>query len=88
MSSRVCSGVLPAARLLTRAQAAMYCGLGLSAFAAICPVRPISMGSDKRLERFDLVDLNKWIDGLGAGTAVAGKDWLAVMDKGIDKNSG
>jgi hypothetical protein len=88
MSSRVRSSVVPAARLLTRAQAAMYCGLGVSAFSAICPVRPISMGPDKRLERYDVVELNKWIDRLSAGSAATGTNWLAAMGNTDDCGAG
>ena len=55
-----------AVRLLTRAQAAAYCGLSLSTFSTLCPVQPLSLGDDKRLERYDVVALNEWIDGLAA----------------------
>lgn len=56
---------LPAIRLLTRAQAASYCGLSVAAFAVRCSVAPIDFG-DKRLERFDRLDLDAWIDALKA----------------------
>ena len=81
------AGQLSAVRLLTKAQAASYCGLSVAAFAALCPVRPIALGDDKRLERFDIVALNEWIDRLGAGSAELGRDWLAVMDKDNDRSS-
>ena len=74
-------------RLLTRAQAAAYCGLSLGAFSTLCPVRPIALGDDKRLERYDVVALNEWIDSLGAGSAKLGRDWLAAMDKNNDRGS-
>jgi hypothetical protein len=74
-------------RLLTRAEAASYCGLSHTAFSTLCPVRPIALGNDKRLERFDVVALNKWIDRLAAGSGELGRDWLAVMDRDNDRSS-
>lgn len=74
-------------RLLTRAEAAAYCGLSLSAFSTLCPVRPIALGNDKRLERFDVVALNEWIDGLDSCPVNRGKDWLGALDKTDDGRS-
>jgi hypothetical protein len=74
-------GSAPGQRLLTKAEAASYCGLSLGVFSTLCPVRPIALGNDKRLERYDIVELNKWIDGLGSGSEKLGRDWLGVMDK-------
>jgi hypothetical protein len=74
-------------RLLTKAEAASYCGLSLGVFSTLCPVRPIALGNDKRLERYDIIELDKWIDSFRQSDNVS-RDWLAVMDKGSDKNSG
>ncbi len=52
------------ARLLTREQAAAYCGVSLPTFDSVCPVRPLALGAGKRLERYDVVALNEWIDRL------------------------
>lgn len=49
-------------RLLTLDQSAAYCGLGADAFAAICPVRPISW--DLRARRWDRTRLDAWLDTL------------------------
>ncbi len=68
-------------RLLTRTQAAAYCGVSVGSFSTLCPVRPVTLGNDKRLERYDVVALNKWIDELGSDSEQLGRDWLAVMDK-------
>ncbi len=68
-------------RLLTKAEAASYCGVSLGVFLTLCPVRPTALGSDKRLERYDGVALNKWIDELGSGSEKLGNDWLAALDK-------
>ncbi|MBB3562346.1 hypothetical protein FHX06_003677 [Rhizobium sp. BK512] len=52
------------ARLLTKSQAASYCGLSLPTFGSVCPVRPIALGVGVRMERYDLRELDCWIDGL------------------------
>jgi hypothetical protein len=54
-------------RLLTRAQAAVYCGLCVRSFSAVCTVRPIAFCDGKRWERFDVRDLDVWIDGYKSG---------------------
>ncbi len=62
-------------RLLSKAQAAKYCRLSKAVFLRICPVRPIDLGSgDPRLLRYDIRDLDAWIDDLknkirGGGSA-------------------
>lgn len=50
-------------RLLTKSQAAQYCGLAVSTFGAACPVRPIALGNGARMLRYDVWDIDKWIDG-------------------------
>jgi hypothetical protein len=56
--------VPPPKRLLTRTEAAGYCGMSLTTFDSVCPVRPIAFGSDRRLKRYDVQALNLWIDRL------------------------
>jgi hypothetical protein len=51
-------------RLLTKGQAAAYCGVSTSTFSSICPVRAISLGVGVRMERYDLNALDEWIDRL------------------------
>jgi hypothetical protein len=68
-------------RLLDRSQAAAYCGISLAVFTARCPVGPLAMGQGKRLERYDIRDLDEWIDRLGArGVSSETVDWLEKMD--------
>ena len=55
-------------RLLNRAEAAAYCGFSPAVFDRQCGIRPIDFG-DKRLERFDRLDLDAWIERLKAPTA-------------------
>ncbi len=71
-------GIVP--RLLTRKQAAAYCGVSLPTFMGICPVRPIALGASKRLERYDLHALEQWIDTFGGDKSSSGRDWLATLD--------
>jgi hypothetical protein len=75
------------ARLLTRTQAASYCGVSVATFRMLCPVRPIALGKSKRLQRFDVVALDQWIDEMSTDGAASGKDWLAEMDAGHDRGS-
>jgi hypothetical protein len=76
-----------APRLLTKAQAASYCGLSIRAFATLCPVRPLALGADRRLERYDIVALDEWIDRLGGPRANCGLDWLELMDANNDESA-
>ena len=49
-------------RLMTKAEAAAYCGFSPGVFERLCEVRPMSFG-DRRLERFDRFELDDWIEG-------------------------
>jgi len=71
-------------RLLTRQQAASYCGVGIETFAMRCPVRPISLGPGKRLERYDILVLDRWIDRLHNGGSAPTKNWLAALESEDD----
>jgi hypothetical protein len=53
-------------RLLTKSQAAAYCGVSASTFRSICPVQAIALGAGIRLERYDIQALDQWIDRLSA----------------------
>lgn len=68
-------------RLLTRSQAAFYCGLCVRSFSAVCSVRPIAFGDGKRWERFDVHDLDGWINSFkaGQGTMSTAETLLAAM---------
>ena len=56
--------IAPFKRLLTRAEAAAYCSMSLTAFETVCPVKPIRFGEDRRLDRYDVHALDHWIDRL------------------------
>jgi len=69
-------------RLFNKAQAANYCGVGIESFAADCSVKPIRVMSGDRGLRWDIQDLNKWIDRLkeNSSTDSENVDWLARLD--------
>ena len=67
-------------RLVTRQQAAIYCSVSLSTFKACCPVPAISLGVSKRLDRYDVRDLDAWIDSLRAAPVEkTSEQWLAAL---------
>jgi hypothetical protein len=74
-------------RLLTRVQAAAYCGVSITTLTAVCPVKPIALGESKRLERYDICDLDDWIDSLREDGPRFGKNWLAALDSNDDNCS-
>lgn len=52
-------------RLLTKTEAAEYCRVSLATFERVCPVRPIALQpGNPRLLRYDVRDLDNWIDVL------------------------
>lgn len=73
-----------APRLLTKTQAAAYCGVCISVFDQACPVQPTLLLD--RISRYDRFALDKWIDGLGGGTAEEA-NLLTVWKNGGDHNS-
>lgn len=68
-------------RLLTKQQAAAYCGVSVPTFDGICPVKAIALGNGKRLERFDRISLDGWIDSLALNGREMSRDWLAELEK-------
>ncbi len=70
-------------RLMTTATAARYCDMSQSAFERSCPVAPVSLSGEARLDRrmlrYDREALNAWIDALSGrrqGMPEA-EDWAA-----------
>jgi hypothetical protein len=78
-ANRADFGIAP--RMLTKELAAAYCGVSSQTFSAICPVAPIAMGKGDRLWRYDIRQLDRWIDGLGGRGEHRETDWLAEMDR-------
>jgi len=72
-------------RLLTKAEAARYCRLGLARFTARCPVQAIEIDDNKRV--YDRQELDGWIDSLKKGNADTEDEILSKLG-GYDANSG
>jgi hypothetical protein len=51
-------------RLVYQKDAAAYCSMGVPSFKANCPVAPVRVGPGMRGLRYDLYDLDGWIDSL------------------------
>ncbi|WP_158808452.1 hypothetical protein [Beijerinckia sp. L45] len=55
-------------RMLTKDQAAQYCGVSAEVFFRICPVRPAAIGNSIRSLRYDVKLLDAWLDNFGPDT--------------------
>ncbi|WP_322883266.1 hypothetical protein U8C37_09985 [Sinorhizobium medicae] len=72
---------LPSARLLTKTQAASYCGLSPATFGGVCPVKPIALGEGVRMHRYDVRDIDNWIDSFKTGGAVPPSKFEELINK-------
>lgn len=54
-------------RMMSMRQAADYIGIPLKRFTRICSVRPVALSDGD--ERYDIRDLDQWLDHLKAGHA-------------------
>lgn len=54
---------MPEKRLLSRQEAAAYCGMSVPAFERVCPIAPLDLGG-ARLHRWDVNRINAWIDAM------------------------
>jgi hypothetical protein len=65
-------------RLLSQAEAARYCGVGVAMLKAECPVIPIKIRSRVL---YDRQALDRWIDARAVTTPESGsKHWLGQLD--------
>lgn len=71
-------------RLLTKEQAASYCGISSPVFGDKCPVRPVALGEGDRLKRWDRNALDAWIDGLSGKSETFETDWISKVVEGSD----
>ena len=65
-------------RLLKKADAARYCALDPQKFARECPVHPVKLGD--KTYRYDVRELDKWLDSLNGRPELTGDQWLAKLD--------
>ena len=71
-------------RMLTKEQAAHYCGLSVPAFIGACPPPAVSLGKTSRTHRWDIRQLDRWLDTFTGSSSAASvePDMLALMRKG------
>jgi len=73
----------PEPRMLTQAQAALYCGMGVKAFRATCPIIATTLRDG--LSRFDRYKLDEWLDSLSVHSAGSAPiDWLGKLFEAED----
>lgn len=73
---------MPDKRLLSRQEAAAYCGMSVPVFERLCPIAPLDLGG-VRLHRWDVARIDAWIDSM-QGKPIASNDqddeaWLAKV---------
>lgn len=66
MSNAVVNLTVISKRMLTKREAAEHCGRSLKRFEVECPVSPVAFPNGDL--RYDLHDLDKWLDMLKEGT--------------------
>lgn len=75
-------------RLVYKKDAAFYCSMGVESFSANCPVAPIRIGPGMRGLRYDLDDLDGWIDSVkrSSMSSKPNTNWLDRVgnDEGAD----
>ena len=64
-------------RMLTKAEAAHYCGRSVNTFEAECPVVRVRFANGQL--RYDTHDLDAWLDQLKAGSAINADDILGRL---------
>jgi hypothetical protein len=70
-------------RLLCKSAAADYCGISLGIFDRLQPAAPIRLQQGhERLDRYDVVDLDRWIDRLKGPPAKSAEHWLDRLGTG------
>lgn len=68
-----------AKRMMNQREAADYAGLAAKRFKAHSPVQPIEVAPGEL--RWDKVDLDRWLDGLKAGSETQSRDeWLSKLE--------
>jgi hypothetical protein len=64
-------------RMLTKTEAAHHCGRSVKRFEAECGVSPVKFPNGD--SRYDVQDLDKWIDGLKAGKSSDADEIIARL---------
>lgn len=70
---------LPTKRLLTGEQAAQYLGLkSVNSLRAHVRITPVQIGSSVR---YDVRELDRWVDGQSRSRPLSAEDWLEKLDE-------
>jgi len=73
---------MPDKRLLSRQEAASYCGMSVPVFERVCPIAPLDLGG-ARLHRWDVARIDAWIDAMQGQPVNANEaddeEWLAKV---------
>jgi hypothetical protein len=64
-------------RMLTETEAAHHCGRPVKRFKTECPVSPVVFSNGDR--RFDIQDLDGWLDSMKAGKSTHNDDIVARL---------
>lgn len=73
--------LLPVKRLLTKQEAAAYCGVSVNTLIAHVRISPVNIGN---CVRYDIRDLDRWIDARANSAPVetmTGDEWLDRLDE-------
>ncbi len=70
---------LPTRRLLTVSEAASYCGVSAPTLKAHIRVPPVKIGNSVR---YDVKELDRWLDSRSQSEPISGDDWLGRLDEG------
>ena len=76
---------LPTKLLLTRDEAASYCGVSVNTFVAHVKVQPVKIGHSVR---YDRRVLDQWAANQNRSEPLTGDDWLERIDAGGESVGG
>ena len=78
MVSAVINLEITAKRMLNKAEGARHCGRSIKAFESECPVSPVQFPNGQL--RYDVHDLDAWLDALKTGKATNADDIVAKLE--------
>jgi hypothetical protein len=65
-------------RMLSKADAALYCLMSTKRFEAECPCRPVERPGGTKA--WDMHDLDRWLDGLKGGAGATHEEYLERLE--------
>jgi hypothetical protein len=64
--------------MLTRVEAAAYCGMKVKGFEFNCPCRPSALPDGGTA--YDIHELDRWLDSIKGGGATNGDEYLSRLE--------